>query len=131
MEYRWLRKANTELLLSSISTFLTDHGFIFSNDVNGEQLIIKAIRRISKDETRRIEITIEQSDQYLSVIFKPAEKVERSLRYNPLLNLFGGAFLLKRLRATEFYERLESEFSTQIEKYVDEATLSSSASSQR
>jgi acetolactate synthase regulatory subunit len=69
---------------------------------------------------QNLSIEIVGNNQRFEVILEQEDKLRRYKLLGPALSLFfGGGFMLKSLKAQEFFEKLETEFWDYLNKVVD------------
>jgi hypothetical protein len=120
LEYRWQNKnLNIKSIATEAEQFLLKRRFAVAKEESESTVELVGLYRDEKHETRRITITISKLLADLSVKFDAGEDLQPILRYGALLHFLGGGLILSRkLRVAEFYQKIENEFSTEIDAIV-------------
>lgn len=120
MECRWQnRNLDVNNVVVKTEQFLTLRGFIISREEGKNSVRFVGVRRREKYDVRVVEIMISWSPQGLSVRFEVGDHLKPLLHLSSFMSLWGGgSVVLKELKVTEHYRRLEDEFWREMEEIV-------------
>jgi hypothetical protein len=120
LEYRWRKtKLDLENVIDGAQQFLRGRGFIVRREEEKSSVRLVAARRKEKYEVGLVQILISQSKEELSIKFEAGDRMKPLLKFSSVFSLWGGgSIILKELKITEQYERLEEEFWREMETIV-------------
>ena len=108
-----------ESLSRHVEEFYKSQGFEVLVERSKDALKVIGVIRVG-DKLRSSYVTINGSPNDFTVEFSGSHLDRLSQFLAPLVTMFGGGvFLLEKLRAHEFYEKLETEFWVFVERAVD------------
>jgi hypothetical protein len=124
LQTRWINKdVDLERLSKRIEEFYQSKGFEVLVEHPKDAFKVVGMLRIG-EKSRFSYVSISGNPNDFKVEFSGGQ-MGRTRFFVPLITMFGGGFLiLDRLRAQEFYDKLETEFWVFVERAVDEATKS-------
>jgi hypothetical protein len=123
LKYKWFRNdVDLDLLKKDIDGFLENKGFkirqLDSDDPNARELF--GILRTPESDLRSATVIITKASDGFEVELKAGEQSRSILKLSSVLTFFGGgSLLLKGYKSAEFYQKLEEEFWTYVEKKVE------------
>lgn len=120
MEYRWQnRNLDVKDVVAKAEQFLRDRGFTISVSGSGNTVKVAGVRRREKYDARLVEIVISGSPKELSIKFEAGDHMKPLLQLSSLISFWGGgSAILKELKTTEYYRKIEDEFWREMEKIV-------------
>jgi len=120
LKYQWIDKdIDRNSLVKAIESFLQGKKFKIRREDSEDSYKILGILRTPEDETRSILVTVSGIPSNLTVDLKVGDQTQSILKYGSLISFFGGgAWLLKKQKSADFYQKFEEEFWNYIESDV-------------
>lgn len=120
MEYRWQnRNLSVKDIVAKAEQFLKDRGFTISRNESENSVKVAGVRRREKYDPRLVEIVISESPNELSINFEVGDHMKPLLQLSSIISFWGGgSAVLKELKTSEYYRKIEDEFWREMEQIV-------------
>ena len=124
MKYKWTqRNIDLGILKREIESFLENRHFKVStvSSANPNEYGLLGVLRTPDSDIRRVVVTVNKASDGFEVELMAGEQAKTMWKLSSLISFFGGGALLrKEFERAEFYQKLEEEFWTHVEKKIEE-----------